>query len=72
VSKYEYKFVHVQIKHGFKVKSGDTFEEAKKVIESEANKGWRLKQVVVPLNEKAGVYGWSTGYEIIFEKEITD
>ena len=55
MSKYEYKFVHVQIKHGFKVKSGDTFEEAKKVIESEANKGWRLKQVVVPLNEKAGV-----------------
>ena len=72
MSKYEYKFVHVQINHGFKVKSGDTFEEAKKVIESEANEGWRLKQVVVPLNEKAGVYGWSTGYEIIFEKEITD
>ena len=53
MSKYEYKFVHVPIKHGFKVKSGDTFEEAKKVIESEANEGWRLKQVVVPLNEKA-------------------
>lgn len=28
-----------------------------------------VKQVVVPFNEKAGVYG-AYGYQIIFEREI--
>lgn len=66
---YEYKFVEVTMKNGFKAKPGDTFEECKKVILSEAEKGWRLKQIVTPFNEKMGVYG-TMGYQIIFEKVV--
>lgn len=65
--KYDYKFVEVPAKNGFKVKPGDTFEECKKVILQEAENGWRLKQVVAPFHEKMGVYG-IVGYQIIFEK----
>lgn len=66
---YEYKFVSVPSKGSFKVKTGDTFNECKEIINSEAKEGWRLKQVVVPFNEKTGVYG-AGSYEIIFEKEV--
>lgn len=69
MQKYEYKFVKIEAKSGFKVKSGDTFEECKVIIQAEAEKGWRLKQVVVPFSEKTGVYGTSC-YEIIFEREV--
>lgn len=68
MKRYEYKFVKVPAKSGFKVKSGDTFNECKDIINAEAEKGWQLKQVVVPFSEKTGVYGTSC-YEIIFEKE---
>lgn len=66
---YEYKFVEVPMKNGFKVNPGDSFEECKKIILQEAENGWRLKQVVTPFNEKVGVYG-VMGYVIIFEKLI--
>ena len=69
MSRYEYKFVVVPSKGGFKVKSGDTFETCKEIIQKEASDGWRLKQVVVPFNEKSGVYG-ANCYQIIFEKEV--
>lgn len=69
MKKYEYKFVKVDIKSGLKTKAGDTFEECKKVIVSEAEQGWRLKQVVTPINEKSGVNS-PLCYEIIFEREV--
>lgn len=69
MNRYEYKFVEVPMKSGLKVKPGDTFEECKKIIVSEAENGWRLKQIVTPFNEKIGVYG-AFGYQIIFEKEV--
>lgn len=69
MKKYEYKFVEIPSKTGLKVKTGETFEECKKVIMAEAEQGWRLKQVVNPFNEKTGVYG-SYCYQIIFEREI--
>ena len=65
---YEYKFVEVSAQRGLKAKTGDTFEACKEVIAAQTEAGWRLKQVVVPFNEKTGVYG-ATGYQIIFEKE---
>lgn len=68
MKRYEYKFAKVPAKSGFKVKPGDTFNECKDIINAEAEKGWQLKQVVVPFSEKTGVYGTSC-YEIIFEKE---
>lgn len=69
MKKYEYKFIEVKMHSGFKVKPGDTFEECKSVILSEAEEGWRLKQVVTPVNEKLGMNSPSC-YQIIFEREI--
>lgn len=74
IKKYEYKFVKVPVKVekkgivGF-VHKGETFETCKKIIVQESENGWRLKQVVVPFNEKSGVYG-ANCYQVIFEKEV--
>ena len=65
---YEYKFVEVAAEGGLKIKPGDTFEKCKRVIQSEAEQGWRLRQVVTPFHEKMGLYS-AMGYQIIFEKE---
>jgi len=69
MKKYEYKFVEVLRKNGFKVKPGETFEACKQVIMEEAEQGWRLKQIVTPFNEKAGVYA-PYSYQIILEREL--
>lgn len=68
MKRYAYKFVEVMAKKGLKDKAGDTFEECKRIIIAEAENGWRLKQVVIPFNEKSGVYG-ANCYQVIFEKE---
>ena len=52
-----------------KTKNGDTFEKCKEVIFSETQNGWRLKQVVIPTNEKMEVAS-ACCYEIIFEKNL--
>ena len=67
--KYEYKFVEVPRKTGISTKLGETFEECKQVIMTEAEQGWRLKQVVIPFHEKTGI-AVSYCYQIIFEREI--
>ncbi|MDU1538640.1 MAG: DUF4177 domain-containing protein [Paeniclostridium sordellii] len=36
---YEYKFIEVPLKKGFKVKSGDTFKECEHIIHKEAQTG---------------------------------
>lgn len=69
MKKYAYKFVEVPRVGGLKAKTGDTFEECKKVILSEAEQVWRLKQIVTPFDEKAGVYH-ATCYQVVFEKEV--
>ena len=56
MKKYEYKFIEVPKKSGIKG-HGSTFTECQNIIMEEAQNGWRLKQVVVPFNEKTGVYG---------------
>lgn len=66
---YEYKFIEVQLKTGLKSKTGDSFEECKNIIIEEAKNGWRLKQIVMPANEKTGIYTVYC-YQIIFEKEV--
>lgn len=71
---YEYKFIEVPLKKGFKVKSGDTFEECKSIIYKEAKNGWRLKQVLIPANENTGFLAPGLYapycYQIVLEKEI--
>lgn len=69
MKKYEYKFIAVPMKNGLKTKSGESFEECKKIIIAESEDGWRFKQIVTPFNEKIGVYG-AMGYQIIFEREL--
>lgn len=68
MKKYEYKIVSVPIDKDFKSKVGVTFEKCKQVIFDEANNGWRLKQIVMPVSEKMGINS-AYCYEIIFEKE---
>ncbi len=68
MKKYEYKFVEVGVETGFKVRAGSTFETCKKVIMTEAEQGWQLKQIVTPINEKSGVNS-PLCYQIIFERE---
>lgn len=54
--KYEYKFVEVPLREkGFKTKLGEGFDRCKEIIIEEAANGWRLKQIVIPANEKTGV-----------------
>ncbi len=69
MKKYEYKFIEIGLEKGFKVSAGATFEACKKVIIAEAEQGWRLKQVVTPINEKSGVNS-PLCYQIIFEREV--
>lgn len=69
MKEYEYKFVEVPKKTGLKVKTGETFEECKQVILTEAAQGWRLKQVVTPFVEKAGGFV-PYSYQVIFEREV--
>ncbi len=69
MKKYEYKFVEVKVQLGLRTKAGSTFDECKKIITSEAEDGWRLKQIVTPINEKSGV-NTPLCYQIIFEREV--
>lgn len=70
--KYEYKFVEVPLRDkGFKTKLGLAFDRCKEVIVEEANNGWRLKQIVIPANERTGVAA-PYCYQIIFEKAIEE
>jgi hypothetical protein len=72
MAQYEYKFVKIPRSPMTKQKDrlkADDFKKCKDVIASEAQNGWRLKQVVVPYQERFGLY-IAKGYEIIFEREV--
>ena len=69
MAKYEYKFVEVPKKSGLRVTPGATFEECKKIIQTEAEQGWRLKQIVTPFLEQTGAFA-PYCYQIIFEREV--
>lgn len=68
---YEYRFINVPVDKSFKVKRGDSFEKCKEIIVEEAKNGWRLKQIVTPINEKTGV-NITYAYEIIFERKVSN
>lgn len=68
--KYEYKFIEVPLREsGLKTKLGEGFDRCKEIIVEEAANGWKLKQVVIPANEKTGISA-PYCYQIIFEKSI--
>lgn len=66
---YEYKFIKVPLEFHFKDKQGDYFNKCKEIIIEEAKNGWKLSQIIVPPNEKTGVY-MPLCYQIIFEKQL--
>lgn len=66
---FEYKFIEVPLKLGFKAKKGDHFEKCKNIINEEAKNGWRLKQIVIPQADSNGMY-YPYCYQVVFEKEI--
>lgn len=71
MEKYEYKFIEIQIPKWGRGKDKKTgYERCKAAIKSEAKDGWRLKQVLTPFNERAGVY-MPKNYTIIFERKIS-
>ena len=69
MKKYEYQFIKVQNDMTFKAKKDDAFEECKQIIEEQAEQGWRLKQILVPFNEKTYQYE-PYCYQIILEREL--
>ena len=65
-------FVEVLLREkGFKTKLGEGFDRCKEIIIEEAANGWRLKQVVIPANEKTGIPS-PYCYQIIFEKSTLE
>ncbi len=73
MAQYEYKFIEVPRSPKFAKQadrlSSDDFKKCEDIIVREAKSGWRLKQVVVPYQERFGLFT-AKGYEIILEKEI--
>jgi hypothetical protein len=70
--KYEYKFVEVPLREkGWRTELGEGFDRCKEIIVEEAANGWRLKQIVIPANEKTGIAA-PYCYQIIFEKSIEE
>lgn len=65
---FEYKFVEVPFRGSAKGENFSSFDRCKEIINEEAAYGWRLKQLVMPASDKAGMYV-PAGYQIIFERE---
>lgn len=69
---YEYKSVSVPIENKMFFKKGEYYQKCMNKVQQYAKEGWRLVQIVIPINEETGVVNILPpyGYEIIFEKEV--
>jgi hypothetical protein len=63
MTKYAYKFVKVDLKSGLRTDTPK--EDYHRIIEENANEGWRLFQIFAP--QTSGT-GWASFFEIIFER----
>ena len=63
MTRYEYKFVRVDLKPGFRTDS--PMEDYRKIVEDHAKEGWRLFQLFAP--PMSGT-GWASYIELIFER----
>ncbi|MGG5461008.1 DUF4177 domain-containing protein [Clostridium sp. B9] len=66
---YDYKFINVPVERRFRSNRGESFEKCKEIVSEQSKQGWRLKQIVVPVNEKTYADA-PFCYEIILEKKI--
>ena len=65
MTKYEYKSVDMPFRFGVLKQATPDIE---KVLNAEADKGWRLKQIIMP----TGATGQSDKMIAIFERDKTD
>ncbi len=65
MKKYEYKFIEVTRQR----KKGATMKICQDIIVAEAEKGWRLSQLVQEFKEPMNV-NVPAGYQIILEREV--
>lgn len=68
---YEYQCIEVTIQRGFYAQKGGTFHKCMEIVKEQAKEGWRLVQIVAPVNEKTGTIS-VYAYEIVFEKCLSD
>ena len=64
-TEYEYKFVRVG--EGWLGVKRSAARDYQRIVREHAREGWRLVQIFAP---STGVYGVSTYYEIIMEREV--
>lgn len=68
---YEYKFYRVPLEtkaQGSNVDCKDDFYMVKDFLLSMTDNDWKFKQIVIPFDEKKGIY-CTLGYEVIFERK---
>ena len=63
--KYEYKFV--RLGKGWLAVKRSAVHQYQQVVTEHAQQGWRLVQIFAP---SIGVYGVSTYFELIFERQL--
>lgn len=68
---YEYQSIEVPIQRGFYAQKGGTFHKCMEIVKEQAKQGWKLVQIIAPVNEKSGTIS-VYAYEIVFEKTISD
>lgn len=68
---YEYKFYRVPLEtkaQGSNVDCKDDFYMVKDFLLFMTDNDWKFKQIVIPFDEKKGIY-CTLGYEVIFERK---
>ena len=66
MQRYEYKFVKVELKSGWS--TDEPKENYRRIIEEQAQEGWRLVQIFAPSTSGTG---WASYFELIFERPRT-
>jgi hypothetical protein len=63
MNKYEYKFVRVELKSGWRTDTPE--EDYQNIVHDHAEEGWRLFQIFAPATSGTG---WASYFELIFER----
>jgi hypothetical protein len=63
MNKYEYKFVRVELRSGWRTDTPE--EDYQNIVHDHAEEGWRLHQIFAPATSGTG---WASYFELIFER----